>query len=121
VSIQVQFGKKNALNRNINMAGILTIMTSTQMGRHSLALCTFPLTLSEAMNQITIADIHSEFTKLQIANPLNYHMQAGRKLQGMGAPQCSGDTSQLKVKVKVTLERATKAERGNRGITLPLL
>jgi phosphoserine aminotransferase len=34
------------------------------MGRHSLALCTFPLTLSEAMNQITIADIHSEFTKL---------------------------------------------------------
>jgi hypothetical protein len=88
--------KKNALNQDINMAGILTIMTSAQMGRHSFALCTFPLTVSEAMNQITTADIHSEFTKLQVANPLKDHMQAGRKLQGMEATQCIGDTSELK-------------------------
>jgi len=52
------------------MAHILTKTTSAQMGRHSFALCTFPLTLSVAMNQITIADMHSEFTKSQIANPL---------------------------------------------------
>ena len=78
------------------MAYILTTITSAQMGRHSLALCSFLLTLSEAMNQITIADIHLEFTKLHIANPLKDHMKASRKLQGMGATKCLGDRSQLK-------------------------
>jgi hypothetical protein len=46
------------------------------MGRHSIALCTLLLTLWEAMNQITVAEIHSEFTKLQIPNPLKNHTKA---------------------------------------------
>ena len=96
-------------------------MTSAQMGTHSLSSCTSPLSLSEAMNQITIADTHSEFTKLQTANPVKDHMKTGRKLQGMGATQCIGHRSQLKVKVKFTLEQATKAHTGNRGIALLFL
>jgi hypothetical protein len=56
---KVQFEKKNSLNRSINKARILTKMTSAQMGRHLFALCIFLLTLSEAVNQISIADIHS--------------------------------------------------------------
>jgi hypothetical protein len=60
------------------MARILTKMTSAHVGRHSLPLRTLPSTLSEAMNQITIADMHSAFTKLQTANPLKDHTKAGR-------------------------------------------
>ena len=50
--------------------------------------------LSEAMNQVTIADMHTEFTKLHLANPLKDHMKGGRKLRGMGATKCIGDRSQ---------------------------